>query len=253
MNLALPVDALLAGALASLRMAALFTTAPLFGQVVVPIRVRVSLAVLVAWLVAPQPVGGWDPLLEGAVPFFAAAVAEVAVGLTLGFATHLVFAAFSLFGEFVSVQVGLGHARVLDPTTGSSSVALAALFDVFVLLIYLAIDGHHALLHSAVLSFQALPLAGGGPGAEVFAGLASMASSLFEIAMRLAAPITVAMLVSNTALGVLARSVPQLNLMMLQLPAHVALGLGAGGFVSGATRELERWSGRVLQLFAGGA
>jgi flagellar biosynthetic protein FliR len=253
----LATDYVLALALGSVRVLALLTAAPIFGHLAVPVRVRAALAPLILLAVGAPPALPFDPVQASPAALFLAAGAEVVIGVTLGFAARLVFAAFSLFGDFVSVQAGLGHARVLDPSTGSTSVALATLFDLFLIAIYLAIGGHLQLLEGVVRSFEALPVGGAGLGAEPFVQIALLGSRIFEIALRLAAPVTVAMMVSNAALGILARAIPQLNLMMLQLPAHVALGLvllglGSGSFVRAAARELEGWSQQVFGAMVGG-
>lgn len=257
MSIELGTGLVLAYALGSIRVLALLTAAPIFGHLAVPVRVRAALAPLVLVATGAPPALPFDPVEATPAVLFLAAGAEVVIGITLGFATRLVFAAFSLFGDFVSVQSGLGHARVLDPSTGSTSVALATLFDLFLIAIYLSIGGHLFLLEGVVHSFEALPVGGPGLGAGPFVQIAQLGGRIFEIAAQLAAPVTVAMMVSNAALGILARAIPQLNLMMLQLPAHVALGLillglGSGSFVRAAARELEGWSHHVLGAVLGG-
>ena len=247
-------DPLLTLPIASLRLLALFTTAPVFGHGAVAVRIRTAFALVVAWSLAPalaiEPAAGalgWAGLVLG----------ELLVGLTLGFAVRLVFAAFDLFGEFVSIQGGLGAASVVDPSSGASSLALASAFQAFMLLVFVAIDGHHDVLRAAALSYEVLPVGAGGPASLAFLDVVRLASGIFEIAVRLAAPVTVAMMLSNVAMGILGRAIPQLNLMMLQLPAHVVmtlglLMLGAGSLIRASEQWITIWPTQVVNALVAG-
>lgn len=235
----MPLDALWALLLASVRMTALFAAAPIFSHRAVPLRVRGALALVVTWTFAPQLAAAGLP---EAGPVAALSLGqEVLVGATLGFALRLVFAGFGLLGEFIAVQGGLGAATVLDPTSGSSSVVLTSLLQFYALAVFLAIEGHHAILRAAARSFALLPPGAAGLPADVWASVGSLGATVYEVGVRLAAPVTAVMLVSNVAVGILGRVIPQLNLMALQLPAHIGvtllvLSLGTNAF-SGAVAD----------------
>ncbi len=248
------IDEILFWLLGSVRLLAVFSTAPIFGHRGFPVRGRVVLAMAVVWLLSPK--SDFQPSTAAPVEFALVLLWEVMAGAALGFATRLIFGAFSLFGEFVSVQGGLGAARVVDPSSGAPSVALASLFDFFMLMVFLAIDGHHEVLRAAALSYEMIPIGSGGPSVDVFQVVVTSAAMIFEVAVRLAAPITITMLVTNVALGILGRAIPQMNLMMLQLPAHVGilLGLvmlGAGSFIRFSANTLDEWAQTVLRAVAG--
>ncbi len=254
MSAEVPLEALLGWLLASVRMLALFTAAPLFGNLAIAPRIRLGLALVVAFAIAPAPPPG---LIRGDLLHFAGLVAcEALIGVSIGFAAQLIFNVFGLLGEFLSTQGGIGAARMLDPTSGVSSVALAVALQDIAVLTYLGIGGHHALLRGAAESFARLPVGGGGPHAGAFLVIAGMGSVLYSAAVRLALPVTVALLVSNAALGLLGRAIPQLNLMTLQLPAHVAgllllLALGATALVDEAAALLGPWTGHAVAVVVG--
>jgi len=243
-------------AVGSVRLVALFLTAPVFGAEEVPLRIRVGAAMVVA-----AALGGVDtaPILRAAeqpLELAGLVASEALVGASLGFAARVVFAAFVLAGDFVATEGGLGAARVLDPQTGSTSVAMAGLVRRIGILTYLAIDGHHALLRGVALSYRALPV-GGGMESSSFLALAGLGSAVFHVGVLLALPVTVAVFVTNVALGLLARAAPQLNLMTVQLPAHVLLLfalllLGATPLVEGMARALEAHTARVLAILLPG-
>lgn len=245
-------------ALATVRLTALFVVAPVFGQAVVPLRMRIALALVIAFAVEPRLAPPSELLAGGAQRLAFTVLGEALFGLVLGFTTRLVFAGFTLFGEFVSIQGGIGAITTIDPQSGASSGAIPLLCDLLAVAVYLALDGHHALIRASVTSFSTLPIGSGGIGAETLGMIPGLASTVFDLAVRLAAPVTVAMLVSNTALGILGRVVPQLNLMLVQLPAQIALTLfllGVAGqtLVTVSGREMLQWGERVAEsLGAGG-
>jgi len=256
MSASLPLDTVLLLLLGSVRMVALLFSAPIFGHMAVSSRVRVTLAIAVMAALPIEPAPGFVPGEAPALVLVGAALREVGIGAAIGFGTRLLFGAFSLFGEIVSIESGLSHARVLDPNTGGTSVALASLFDLFVIGVFFAVGGHHMMIRTFAHSFEAWPIGGPTMVASVFVEIARFGGALFDVALQLAMPIVVAMSVSNLALGILARSIPQLNLMMLQLPAHVVMGLamlsfGAGSLIRASGREIEAWSERLLQAIGG--
>ncbi len=256
MTFAWPVDDLFALLLASIRVLALLISAPIFGHLTVPGRARLVVGLGVVMAVRPPLPDDVDPLGVSVLLLAGWTLREVAVGLAIGFATRLLFGAYSLFGEIISIESGLGHARVLDPNTGATSVALASLFDLFLITVFLSIGGHHLMIETIDASFEQFPLAGGVLPASTFGGVAQMGAALFELGVRFSMPLVVSIMVSNLALGILARAVPQLNLMMLQLPAHVALGLGllllgAGSLMRATSLEVERWADLVFRVVLG--
>ena len=240
--------------LASVRVIAMFQIVPVFSHAGIPIRARTALAFAIVWLVAPEV-----PAELFAAPSLALAafvLQEAMIGLLLGFAASLLFAAFDLLGEFISIQGGLGAASVVDPSSGASSVALASTLHTFALLAFVALDGHLELLRAVALSYEHLPVGGGGPDVSAHLAVVRLGGAMFEIGFRLAAPIAVTMMISNLGVGILGRVIPQLNLMMLQLPAQVALSLGlvmlGAGHLMDATRQLaEPWPERVLRAVVG--
>lgn len=242
--------------LVSIRVLALLISAPIFGERIVPTRVRVGLSVAVALVLTPVLPTGALPSDPSGWQLGTAIFSEVTIGFVLGLAARMVFAGVALFGQVASIQSGLGAAAVLDPTTGERSLAMASLFQAFAILIYFAIDGHHALIRAVSISFEQFPLGGGGPDPRAFAAVASLGAGIFEIAVRLAMPVTVAMLVTNVALGILGRSMVQMNLMTVQLPAQILLTLvllflGVAPLRDALAHTLAQWSERVVALGAG--
>ena len=237
MTLELPFALMWTLPLASVRVLAMMIAAPIFGHAAVPVRVRVAFGVVLAAFLSPVVAPDVD--LADPSPLIAAGwvAQEALIGVTVGFGLRLIFEVFAPVGELISLQGGLGAANVLDPSSGASSVVLGVLLQVFSLVVFLAVDGHHALLRGLALSFERLPIGGAMMPTEAFSMISGLGATLYDVAARLAAPLTVVMLVTNVGVGILGRSIPQLNLMALQLPAHIAITLLILGLIANPLGE----------------
>ena len=240
-------------ALVFVRVLGVMLLAPLFAHRAVPVRVRATVAMGMALLVGPSLPAA--PAVE-AGGLAGAVIAELVVGFAIGLVSALVFASLEFMGEVVSVQGGLGAAAALDPNSESASLVFSALMRVFGLIVFLAMGGHHLIIRALWHSFEALPV---GAALEnlSFGEIASLGSIVFETGLRLAAPLTIVLLVSNVVVGVLGRVIPQLNLMSLQLPAQIALtllivGLSAGVFLDGLAARFEADLELVFATVLGG-
>ena len=206
------------------RIGALFAAAPLFGARTVPVRVRVALAFVLALVVAPvlPPPVQVDPLsLAGAL----VAVREALIGAVLGFLLQMVFGAMAMGGEIVALSMGLAFASVVDPERGVSVPLVGQYFVTFSTLVFLAFDGHLALVTLLVESFVMLPPAAEPFGAAGFWEVAAWGSEMFQAAVLVALPAAASLLVASVSMGMIARSAPQLNVFAVGFPLTLTLGL----------------------------
>ena len=242
----------------SIRILVMMMAGPLFSHPSLSTRMRLIGALMIAWVAGPVGVGGlagsdWD-----AMTVASAVLVEVMIGLSVGVGAGLIFAGILQLGEFAGIQGGLGAARSIDPASGASSVAVGMAFNTFAMMIFLVIGGHHDLIRGITISFAALPVGGSLPTEDVFLGIARLGGVIWKIAFQLAAPITVAIFVQNIATGLLGRAMPQLNLLIVNLPLHVGMllliiGLGAGDFIHGFKDVIEFWPSQVFGIVMGGA
>ena len=211
------------------RVGGLVMTAPVFGHTLLPIRVRlgIALALTVVVIAAVPPPAALPTTFLGMV---GALIMEVALGALLGSVAQFIFAGVQIGGQLAGVQMGFGFATLIDPQSHAQTTVVAELQQLLVLFLFLVLDIHHALIAALIDSFRAAPL-----GAVVLAGAGlqeavRMAAELFVLGLRVAAPVMTALLLSNLALGVIARTVPQLNVFVIGFPVNIGLGL----FVMGA-------------------
>ena len=205
------------------RVAALLSVAPVLGGQLVPMRVKVGLALLVTLVIAPliPPTPVVDPLsLAGVL----VTLQQVFIGVAVGFALRVAFSALELGGQIIAMQMGLGFATLVDPQNGVQVPLVSAFYNLIGTLIFLALDGHLILLKIIAESFHALPISAEGLIAGDLWGIANWGGQLFTGALLIALPIIAALLVVNLAFGIMSRAAPQLNLFAVGFPITLILG-----------------------------
>ena len=208
------------------RIASFVMVVPFLGTQVVPIRVRIGLALLLTVLVVPLlgPVPRVDPLSVRAIPI---TLEQILIGTAMGFAVLLLFQLFVLVGQIISLQMGLGFASMVDPANGLSVPVLSQFYLITVTLLYLASNGHLVVFDVFLESFRTLPIGGGGLAAQSYWILAHRIVWLFASALVLALPAMAAVLIVNISFGVMTRAAPQMNLFSLGFPISLLFGLFA--------------------------
>ena len=232
------------------RLTGLLVIAPVFSARTVPVRLRTAFLLVLTLLLAPVAVHALGPHPAPALTpdTFAA---ELVIGFAIGFGAAVLIGAVETAGDLMSTTVGLSGASLLDPMTGSSSPVLAQFSQLFAVTVLLALDGHLVMLDAVAESVRALPV---GSAVELRAGLAALVasgSSLFLLGLRFAAPAIAAAMIGNTALAVLTRVAPSINLLTITFPLQAALGLTAvtAAFAMTAT-WLVGWSGHYGDVLA---
>jgi flagellar biosynthetic protein FliR len=212
--------------LLALRVAATFLLTPLFDAVALPALIRVLLAAALAIALAagfPAPTQAW----MGWSSFVGAAAAELALGATLGLGIMLAFAAFSVAGQILDVQLGFGMAQIIDPVTQRPVPILTRAFERIGVLVFFLVNGHHALLRGLHYSVERFPVGAGWPLTASAAPVLKQAAALFGLGFALAAPVAFCILLVEFVLGVIGRNLPQMNMFVMGLPVKIVVGLVA--------------------------
>ncbi len=208
-----------------IRTLALFAGMPVFSQRQVPTRVRIGLALFIA--VAAQPSLPAMPVIPlDALPQLLTVVAQqLLIGLAMGFAVRVVFAALEFAGELIGLQMGLNFAGFFDPSTGSQGTSSSRFLGSMVAFLFVAINGHLMLINSLVESFQAFPV-----GEEPFRFLRVAqpqvwGAEIFRMGLWIALPLITMLMFVNLVLGIISRVAPQLNVFSVGFPLTVSIGL----------------------------
>jgi flagellar biosynthetic protein FliR len=213
-----------------LRVAAILMTLPLFDTKNIPIIFKVGLALSVSILIYPL-ISLNNTVFTGSIISFGIGIAgEVILGMTIGLAVKLVFAGFQLAGQLIGVQMGFGMARVMDPVSGSEGTLVSQFNNIVAMLIFLAINAHHWFLRALVDSFELIPLFQFKLTGSLMTAFVGLSTHMFIIAIKVGAPIIVALLLTTVAFGLIARTVPQMNVFIVAMPLKIIVGLFFLGF-----------------------
>ncbi|WP_084151408.1 flagellar biosynthetic protein FliR [Paracidovorax oryzae] len=245
--------------LPSLRVAVVLAMTPVLYAMPVPNRVRLLVVMALSWVLAqalapsaPPPPAGMGNLLQ-------MAMAELALGATMALGVLLAFAAFSLAGNLLDVQIGFGIAQVFDPVGNRAAPLLVSAFNYVAVIGFMAADGHHLLLRALAYSFDVFPPGGGWQPADMAAPVFRQASGLFLLGFALAAPVVFCILLVEFALGLISRNLPQINMLVLGIPVKIVVGLavlslwfaGMGGAMQRVYASIyAMWEAMFLQAAA---
>ena len=250
--MALMIEKLLGFVMVLTRISAFFMVLPVFGWKSIPVRIKVALTVLIAVFfsvitpLAIQPKG--ISVLEAILLI----ANEAVYGLALGLIVTFVFTAVKFSGRVVERQMGLAMAEILDPLTGERSQPLGSLLEMIFIILFLSANGHHFFLLIISRSCETFP-AGSMPTMPVLAGgIIKAGSTMLLLGLRLAAPMLAAFLVLMVVLAVLARMVPEMNILFISLPLRVGLGLLMTAIflplINSFVGEFADWMGKLLPL-----
>ena len=203
--------------LASLRIGAFLVVSPIFGSTAIPVQVRVIVAAFLAVMVmAYSEVPDIESFNE--LRIIGVIITELLIGIAAGLILTIWFSAAVLAGEKIATSAGLGYAAQIDPNSGGQTPVVSQMLSLFMIILFLGVNGHLVVLRTMLESYSYLPI-GAMPawGAFIKGGI-SAASAMFVAASIIMLPIAFVMLLINLAVGVITRSSPQLNLFSFAFP-----------------------------------
>jgi flagellar biosynthetic protein FliR len=233
------------------RIGPLFAIAPLFSSKSIPARAKGVLAVALTVGIAPIALAGKEvPLEVGA--FVELMLKEILVGLAYAFALMALFAAVSTAGSFIDTLIGFSYGALVDPVTGNQSAVLTQAYILVGIMVLIAIGGDQLIIRGLARSYELVPLLEVPSLPALVGGAQSAFTAVFLSALELAAPVVLAIVITDAAFGVVSRVVPQLNVFAVGFPAKVAVGLLIIGvslpFTAGwMADELQRSVATALQ------
>ncbi len=185
---------------------------PLFESQSISAGYKAGLSLIIAFLLyGPIPA----PDLQGDAYLLLLLIGkEVLIGLSIGFFVRLLFAMVTAAGEVVSMQTGLSLARTMNPTLGTSVTVIEQFQSLLAVMIFFAIDGHHAVLKGLAVSLKDVPPGSVALRPVLFQHMVVSCGRLFAASLRICAPIVVTLFLVDLSLGILARMIPQVNVFI---------------------------------------
>jgi len=207
------------------RVGAILMSMPLLGGKNIPFLFKAGLAISVSIILFPLLELDAVGYFSKPIPFAIGVVSEMMLGILIGLSVNIIFAGIQLAGQLVGYQMGFAIANVMDPQTGVQSSIFAGFINVVALLLFLAFNAHHWFLRSLTDSFNLVPLFNFQMTGSLAEHLILIGSNMFIIAVKVAAPVMAALLLTSVALGIVARTVPKMNIFLVGMPLKIALGI----------------------------
>lgn len=205
------------------RVGGIFTTAPVFSNFHITPMVRVTIAVALSFVFLPM--AKYNPAGLDFLPFAMAIAKEAIVGIAMGFFASLLFAAVHMAASMIDLQIGFSFGSVVDPMNREQNAVLGQFYNMVAVLLFLAINGHHMMITGLAESFSVLPLGQLSYTPALAGGVTQTFTVVFFAAMKIGVPVVGAVFLTDVALGILSRTVPQLNVLVVGMPAKIAVGL----------------------------
>jgi flagellar biosynthetic protein FliR len=217
----IPVEQFQTFLIVTSRVAGFIGAIPVISSAQAPGRIKTALVVAISLAVFPVMSGAVPDISFSPLPFMLLIISELLLGLLLGLVARLIFTAVEFGATVIGYQMGFAAAEVFDPQNQRQVALISQFQNIFAILIFLAINGHHLFLQTAIRSYELLP-----PGQLDLSGqavpyLMELASHMFSIGVQFSAPVLAVLLLSGLILGVLARVFPQLNVFLLSFPINI--------------------------------
>ncbi|HEY9059840.1 MAG TPA: flagellar biosynthetic protein FliR [Pseudobacteroides sp.] len=207
------------------RMTGLFVIAPIFGRRNIPVYLKVGLALITALLlmnaVKMNPVDYGNNIYSYTMLIFK----EFIVGIILGYIANVIFDAILMAGQLIDMQVGFGMVNVLDPISNIQIPISSNFYYMISMMVLMASNGHHVIMKGLFESYRFIPAGEVAFNTILLNDVLASFSKMFLIGFKISAPIIAAILVTDIALGIISKSIPQLNVFIVGMPAKIILGV----------------------------
>ncbi|NLW01875.1 MAG: flagellar type III secretion system protein FliR [Clostridiaceae bacterium] len=207
------------------RISGMFFLSPIFGRRNIPNYYKVGfcfiLTIITAQSITVPDISSYSSL----VSYMALIGKELLLGVTIGFISYALFSAIYIAGQLIDTQIGFGMVNVIDPLTNLQIPITADFYVILATLFMLVTDTHHLLIKAIVDSYSIIPPGGAGFGGGAVRQLVDLFYHTMVIGFKIAAPVTAAILITNVALGIISKAMPQMNVFILGMPMKIIVGL----------------------------
>ncbi len=231
------------------RVSPMFVLAPLFSSKMLPRRVRGIVAVAITIGLAPVAIHG-QHIPGQPLEVLALLIKELLVGLSFAFAIAALFAAIQMAAALMDAVAGVSFGGLVDPVNGNQGGVLTTLYSLVGLMIFVAIGGDAWMLRGLARTFQLVPLTSSPRIAPMVSGAVSAVGSIFTSALEVAAPVMLALIITDVAFGMVSRVVPQLNVFAVGFPVKTGIALL---IVAAALPFLGGWMSDQISTTVGSA
>lgn len=240
-------------ALILLRVTVLLFLSPIFGSNLVPIQVKAAMSLVFALMLTPVVNIDAPALPDDVLSYIPIIAGEVFVGMAIGLTMRMILEGVQMAGQYIGYQMGMAIVNVIDPQTGSQSSVLSQIAYILALIIFLSVNGHYIVIKALVESFELIPIGRPIISEPVIQEIMKNMAGLFIIAVKIAAPTLAVLFGVKVAMGIVAKAVPQMNVLFVGMPLYIIVGMMVFGFslsffVPVFGKELVSLENSVLKL-----
>jgi flagellar biosynthesis protein FliR len=205
------------------RISAFFVTVPFFSYRTIPPQLKILLALMLAWMM-------YYTIQTEVIPidgnYILLIMKEAMIGLIIGLAATIIISIVQIAGGFIDFEMGFAMANIVDPLTGAQSPMMGQFFNLLILYLLIATNGHHLILDGIYYSYQFIPINhfpnfGDADMAEFTVKLIAV---VFSVAFQMSAPLVAALFLLTLAIGITGKTVPQLNIFIIGFPLKIIVG-----------------------------
>ena len=207
------------------RTSGIFFISPFLGSMNIAYRIRAVVAVMVALILFPVVLKEYVIQAPATISMFAFTVAkELFIGWLIGLVGYIVLTAVNMAGKIMDMQVGFAVVNMMDPTTQQQTGLIGTFLYNLTILYFVVTNGHHVILSALTESFRIIPLNSMVWNTSLPELITDLTSGIWLNGMKIAMPITFAILLTNVGMGILARTMPQMNIFVVGIPMHLMIG-----------------------------
>lgn len=208
------------------RISGIFVSAPIFSSRNIPSRVKILLTIFISLVLMP----GLTQKYMFAVPdsllsYMLCVLMEFIIGISIGLVMEIFFAIIQVAGQFLDTQIGFGIVSVMDPQTGIQLPVIGNFIQMLFTIVFFASDLHHVFLMALINSFETLPLNNAVLHPQSSILILDLFVSMFKTALEIAVPLMMTTLLVDISMGMLARTMPQMNVFVVGIPLKLAVGI----------------------------
>ncbi len=209
-----------------IRIGVVFSLVPFFGAEIMPRRLMAIIALFLSLILLPvTPPLAIDIQGLNVLTLLMYMLHEILLGISMGLSVQVIFAGVQIAGELMGFSIGFSIVNVIDPMTGTEAPVTSNFLYIIAFLIFILVDGHHMFIRAIQESFTMAPIGVGLPRAGFYQAALNYAAGMFVIGLKLAAPVIGTLLLINVALGLISRSIPQMNIFIVSFPIMIFMGL----------------------------
>ena len=206
-----------------LRVTAIIGSIPVLANKSVPVRVKGGLSIVTAMLITPF-VPEYD-IPAALLPLVLKMAGEVCIGIIIGLTVRFIFSGIQLAGQLIGFQMGFAIVNVVDPLSSSQVSIISQFIYILAILIFFAVNGHHLFLYAIAESYKILPGFTFQLSGQLIESIVMTAKDIFILALKIGIPIITLLLLTSVGLGLIARTVPQMNIFIVGFPLKIGVGL----------------------------